>query len=174
MSAPAAGTTRPPVPFTPAGHRRRRSEQLRSRGARPPAEVTIRDARAGGMHAAESSELTYALDEHAQLNLRMAEPGLRRREKDGGSKDRRPDAAVPRRVARLGDPIPGESPRAIDAGIEAPMDARRSRARRFDGESRAWVEALHSVGQRRDEAIRRLHALVLRGAVRGQAANRVA
>jgi RNA polymerase sigma-70 factor (ECF subfamily) len=164
MSAPAAGTGRPPVPFTPAGHRRRRSEQLRSRGARPPAEVSIRDARAEGMNPAESSELTYALDERLELNLRIAERGLRRRDEDGRSEDRRPHAAAPRRVARLGDPIPRGSPPAIDAGIEAHVDAKRSRARRLDRESRAWVEALHSVGQRRDEAIRRLHALVLREA----------
>jgi RNA polymerase sigma-70 factor (ECF subfamily) len=37
-------------------------------------------------------------------------------------------------------------------------------ARRFDRESRAWVEALHAVGVRRAEAIGRLHALLLREA----------
>src|SRR5881227_418892 len=36
--------------------------------------------------------------------------------------------------------------------------------RRLDPESRAWLEALDSEGQRREEAIARLHALLLREA----------
>ena len=38
------------------------------------------------------------------------------------------------------------------------------RARRLDRESQAWVEALHSIGLRREDAIRRLHALLYREA----------
>ena len=38
------------------------------------------------------------------------------------------------------------------------------RARRLDRESQAWVEALHSIGRRREDAIRRLHALLYREA----------
>jgi RNA polymerase sigma-70 factor (ECF subfamily) len=37
-------------------------------------------------------------------------------------------------------------------------------ARRFDRQSRAWLDALRSRGHRRDEAIRRLHALLVREA----------
>jgi RNA polymerase sigma-70 factor (ECF subfamily) len=47
-------------------------------------------------------------------------------------------------------------------------------ARRLDPESRAWLEALDSEGSRRDEAIARLYALLLREArfaVRGRAAS---
>jgi RNA polymerase sigma-70 factor (ECF subfamily) len=46
----------------------------------------------------------------------------------------------------------------------SPSEARGARARRLDQESRGWVEALDSVGVRRDEAIARLHALLLREA----------
>ena len=38
------------------------------------------------------------------------------------------------------------------------------RARRLDRESQAWVEALHSIGLRREDAIRRLYALLYREA----------
>ena len=41
---------------------------------------------------------------------------------------------------------------------------RRPRRHGLDRESRAWVEALDSTGARHDEAIRRLHALLLREA----------
>jgi RNA polymerase sigma-70 factor, ECF subfamily len=37
-------------------------------------------------------------------------------------------------------------------------------ARRLDGRSRAWLDALRSPGTRRDEAVERLHALLLREA----------
>jgi RNA polymerase sigma-70 factor (ECF subfamily) len=48
------------------------------------------------------------------------------------------------------------------AGAEAGRPPAATRVRRLDPESRAWLEALESEGLRRDEAIRRLHALLLR------------
>lgn len=43
-------------------------------------------------------------------------------------------------------------------------DSAATEVRRLDAESRAWLEALDSEGLRQDEAIRRLHALLLREA----------
>jgi RNA polymerase sigma-70 factor (ECF subfamily) len=53
-----------------------------------------------------------------------------------------------------------------DAVPAAPVSTKAGRrgAGRLDRESQAWVEALDSVGLRRDAAIRRLHALLLREA----------
>ncbi len=71
-------------------------------------------------------------------------------------------AQCPRPVS---DPIPCRgSPPAIAFVVESRTEAQGSRARRLDPESQTWVEALHSVGSRRDDAIRRLHALLLREA----------
>src|SRR4051812_25241422 len=65
----------------------------------------------------------------------------------------------------VGDPIPCRgSPPAVALVVETRTEAQGSRTRRLDRESQTWVEALHSVGSRRDEAIRRLHALLLREA----------
>jgi RNA polymerase sigma-70 factor, ECF subfamily len=71
------------------------------------------------------------------------------------------------RLAR--DPIRRRgSPPAADALVEAPTDAKIDRAaidaRRLDGKSRAWLDALHSPSPRREEAIGRLHAVLLREA----------
>jgi RNA polymerase sigma-70 factor (ECF subfamily) len=56
------------------------------------------------------------------------------------------------------------SPSALDSLLERRTRAQRARALSLDPESRAWVDALHSIGARRDEAIRHLHALLLREA----------
>ena len=71
----------------------------------------------------------------------------------------------PAELAPSSDPTPcrGSPPaNAIDA--KPHTETKRSRSRRLDRESRAWVEALGSVGRRRDEAVRRLHALLVREA----------
>lgn len=47
---------------------------------------------------------------------------------------------------------------------QAPAIESDSDAQRLDGTSRAWLDALHSVDMRREEAIGRLHALLLREA----------
>jgi RNA polymerase sigma-70 factor, ECF subfamily len=60
------------------------------------------------------------------------------------------------------------SPTAADAVVEARTDATIGRpaidARRLDERSRAWIDALHARSPRREEAIKRLHALLLREA----------
>jgi hypothetical protein len=40
----------------------------------------------------------------------------------------------------------------------------------LDGDSREWLRCLRADGATRDDAIARLHSLLLRGAVRGRAA----
>ncbi len=68
-------------------------------------------------------------------------------------------------VAPSSDPIPCRgSPSLVGVVLGSRRDSDRARVRRLDRESQAWVEALQSVGFRRDDAIRRLHALVLREA----------
>jgi RNA polymerase sigma-70 factor (ECF subfamily) len=63
------------------------------------------------------------------------------------------------------DPMPCRgSPRAPEAIAESRSDAQRFPGRRLDRESQAWMEALYSIGLRRDEAIHRLYALVYREA----------
>ncbi len=63
------------------------------------------------------------------------------------------------------DPMPCRgSPPAVALVVETRIEAHGSRTRRLDRESQTWVDALHSAGSRRDDAIRRLHALVLREA----------
>jgi len=60
------------------------------------------------------------------------------------------------------DPIPCRgSPPAVEVVALSSRKPERRRAGRLDRESQAWVEALDSVGWRRDDAIRRLHALLL-------------
>jgi RNA polymerase sigma-70 factor (ECF subfamily) len=72
--------------------------------------------------------------------------------------------------ARLaGEPVRRRgSPPAGDALVTAQTDATINRAaidaQRLDGASRAWLDALHSHSPRREEAIGRLHALLLREA----------
>jgi RNA polymerase sigma-70 factor, ECF subfamily len=56
------------------------------------------------------------------------------------------------------------SPPALDGVLRRCTRAQRSRALGLDRESRAWIEALGSDGARRDDAIRRLHALLFREA----------
>jgi RNA polymerase sigma-70 factor (ECF subfamily) len=60
------------------------------------------------------------------------------------------------------------SPTAADALVEARTDDTINRpaidVRRLDGPSRAWVDALDAHSPRREEAIKRLHALLLREA----------
>src|SRR5690349_23014846 len=53
------------------------------------------------------------------------------------------------------------SPSAVEVVGLSSTTAGRRRAGRLDRESQAWVEALDSVGWRRDDAVRRLHALLL-------------
>jgi RNA polymerase sigma-70 factor (ECF subfamily) len=48
--------------------------------------------------------------------------------------------------------------------VHARAAATGSRPRRLDQESQAWVDALQSIGRRRDDAIRRLHTLLVREA----------
>jgi RNA polymerase sigma-70 factor (ECF subfamily) len=55
------------------------------------------------------------------------------------------------------------SARLVATDLDGP-EPTCARERRLDRDSQAWVAALHSVGLRRDEAIRRLHALLLREA----------
>jgi len=62
------------------------------------------------------------------------------------------------------EPLRGRGSPAIVAGLESERSPAATRVRRLDPESRAWLEALDSEGLRRDEAIRRLHALLLREA----------
>ena len=72
--------------------------------------------------------------------------------------------------ARLaGEPFSGGgSPPPADAPVTARTDAAINRsaidAQRLDRASRAWLDALHSHSPRREEAIGRLHALLLREA----------
>jgi RNA polymerase sigma-70 factor, ECF subfamily len=56
------------------------------------------------------------------------------------------------------------SPPVIEITVEPRPEAKCSRHRRPDPELRARVEALHCVGLRRDEAVGRLHALLVREA----------
>jgi RNA polymerase sigma-70 factor, ECF subfamily len=66
---------------------------------------------------------------------------------------------------RRDEPAPCRgSPSALDGILARGTRAQRARALSLDPASRAWVDALHSIGARRDEAIRRLHALLLREA----------
>ena len=62
----------------------------------------------------------------------------------------------------------GRSPQAADALVEVRTDATINRAvidaQRLDGASRAWLDALHSQSMHREEAIGRLHSLLLREA----------
>jgi RNA polymerase sigma-70 factor, ECF subfamily len=63
------------------------------------------------------------------------------------------------------DPIPCRgSPQPVEIISLSSTEAGDRHARHLDPESQAWVEALDSVGSRRDDAIRRLHALLLREA----------
>src|SRR6059058_4124177 len=55
--------------------------------------------------------------------------------------------------------VPDEKSHASASCSVAAIDARR-----LDGKSRAWLDALHSGDPRRDEAIGRLHALLVREA----------
>jgi RNA polymerase sigma-70 factor (ECF subfamily) len=56
------------------------------------------------------------------------------------------------------------SPAAVEVIVGSRAAAAGVRARHLDQESRAWVDALQSRGSRRDDAIRRLHTLLLREA----------
>jgi RNA polymerase sigma-70 factor (ECF subfamily) len=51
-----------------------------------------------------------------------------------------------------------------DSSAEPRTDTDRRRARRLDRESQTWLDALRSAGVRRDDAIGRLHALLVREA----------
>jgi RNA polymerase sigma-70 factor, ECF subfamily len=117
------------------GHRRRR-EQLRALATGLDVDQPGPDADRG--NAAQSPRSPCALEAHPNLERRFA-PSI--------------------------EPLPcRRSPPAVDVIAVSRPDSKGSRARRLDRESQAWVEALHSVGLRRDEAIRSLHALVLREA----------
>jgi RNA polymerase sigma-70 factor, ECF subfamily len=52
----------------------------------------------------------------------------------------------------------------LRARTDATIDRPAIDARRLDERSRAWIDALHSRSPRREEAIKRLHALLLREA----------
>jgi RNA polymerase sigma-70 factor (ECF subfamily) len=136
MSAPAVETSRPAVPVSPAGHSPL-SEQPRALAV-PPTEVRARIPDADGETRSRGSRLVYAGQERPKLE---------------------------RSVAPSGDPIPCRgSPPAVDVVQEPLTGAKLTHARRLDRESRAWLEALQSIGLRRDAAIRRLHALLYREA----------
>ena len=63
------------------------------------------------------------------------------------------------------DPLPGRrSPPVLEITVEPRPGSQRSRTGRLDPESQAWVEALGSMGWRREGAIRRLYALLYREA----------
>ena len=62
------------------------------------------------------------------------------------------------------DPIRRGSPAAADAPLDATINRAAIDARRLDGRSRAWVDALHSHNPDREDAIERLHALLVREA----------
>jgi RNA polymerase sigma-70 factor, ECF subfamily len=136
MSAPPVESSGPAVRVTPASHRRL-SEQLHAL-ATTRSELRARGPDAVGRIRAQSPGLAPALHEHQKIG---------------------------RRLAPSTDPIPRSgAPQVVDVIVEPAIGATRSQARRLDRESRAWVEALDSVGLRRDEAIRRLHALLYREA----------
>jgi RNA polymerase sigma-70 factor (ECF subfamily) len=70
---------------------------------------------------------------------------------------------------RTTEGAPATSDRLVATGrlarpVPPATEPRRTRARHLDRDSHAWLAALHSAGLRRDEAIRRLHALLLREA----------
>jgi RNA polymerase sigma-70 factor (ECF subfamily) len=70
---------------------------------------------------------------------------------------------------RAGEPIHrGRSPLVADPLVKvwtrATISPGARDAQRLDGRSRAWLDALHSPGLRREEAIGRLHALLVREA----------
>src|SRR4051812_12216851 len=56
------------------------------------------------------------------------------------------------------------APPVTAVALESERSPAAPGVRRLDPESRAWLEALDSEGLRRDDAIRRLHALLLREA----------
>ena len=58
----------------------------------------------------------------------------------------------------------GRPPPAIDILTEPRAETGHRRARRLDPESQAWLDGLRSAGARRDDTIRRLHALFVREA----------
>ena len=73
--------------------------------------------------------------------------------------------SLDRSVAPPADPAPCRgSPQVADVIVVHRSEAKRVRVGHLDPESQAWVEALHSNGLRRDEAIRRLYALLYREA----------
>jgi hypothetical protein len=98
-------------------------------------------------------KLRHALEEHLQLERRTAEPR----------------ALGLQRAATLIEPSLGATSAPAACGIVARGTGRTSSraaidARRLDRRSRAWLDALRSPGVRREEAIGRLHALLLREA----------
>jgi RNA polymerase sigma-70 factor (ECF subfamily) len=52
----------------------------------------------------------------------------------------------------------------MESASKPPARAREARAGRLDRDSAAWIRALRGVGAPHDEAVARLHALLLRGA----------
>jgi RNA polymerase sigma-70 factor, ECF subfamily len=98
-------------------------------------------------------DFTHTREELPELEHRAAEPG----------------AAGVQRAAPLIDPIRcRRSPPAAEVVVERRTEGTSSCAaidpRRIDRKSRAWLDALRSHGGRREEAIGRLHALLLREA----------
>ena len=62
-------------------------------------------------------------------------------------------------MAQLATPRPPDAPAAVDQVVRV-----ASRGRSLDAESASWLRALSAVGAERDDAVRRLHELLLRAA----------
>jgi RNA polymerase sigma-70 factor (ECF subfamily) len=136
MSAPAVEISRPVVPLSAAGPPRR-GEQIRP-PATTPIEVKGHIYDADGELRARGLRLPHPPSEHPPLD---------------------------RKIAPTVAPTPCRgSPPALGAIAEPRRAAQRVPGRHLDRESQAWVEALHSIGLRRDEAIRRLYKLLYREA----------
>ena len=65
-------------------------------------------------------------------------------------------------IRRRGSPMGADPP--LKARTDTTINRRAIDARRLDERSRAWIDALHSGSPRREEAIKRLHTLLLREA----------
>jgi RNA polymerase sigma-70 factor, ECF subfamily len=179
-SALAARISDAVAPVTPRGHGRL-GEQLTALAATHRAAIgaRAREVRDNGANPAEDPQLTSALKEHLQLKRWIALERFGRHAGEaevtalaplaGRSEHRKPSGAGTQRAGPLTDPIPRRgSPSAIDviagAHTEPTFSRVASKARRLDRRSRGWLEALESDGLRREEAIRRLRALLLREA----------
>jgi RNA polymerase sigma-70 factor, ECF subfamily len=136
MSAQALEVRRPVAAAPPEG-RSRPGEQMRPH-ATSPTQMKARISDMDGELRGRASRLQHAPQETRSLAQSVAPPA---------------------------DPAPCRgSPQVADVIVLRRSEAKRVRVGPLDPESQAWVEALHSNGLRRDEAIRRLYALLYREA----------